>query len=170
MSLINNLSGKYSMPKTSFCEISDLYLRYLRDEACHITTFQKEKCVRLNALSELSFAGGWPGQSTFHFSTIGMAMKGAPSTLVVCVCGGGGGTGCSEVGTTSSSASVFTVRGTSVSAEGVTLFSEGLGTGHHGGGHLSYIVGVWAPCERYGAWGVISVSSEPKPGDILDTG
>ena len=27
-----------------------------------------------------------------------------------------------------------------------------------------------APCERYGALGVISVSSEPSPGDILDTG
>ena len=27
-----------------------------------------------------------------------------------------------------------------------------------------------APCERYGAWGVISVGSDPKPGDILDTG
>ena len=27
-----------------------------------------------------------------------------------------------------------------------------------------------APCERYGALGVISVSSEPNPGDILDTG
>ena len=58
--------------------------------------------------------------------------------------------------------------GTSVSAEGVTLFSEGSGTGHHGGGHHSYIVG--APFKRYGARGVISVSSEPKPGDILDTG
>ena len=57
---------------------------------------------------------------------------------------------------------------TSVSAEGVTLFSEGSGTGHHTGGHHSYIVG--APCERYGAQGVISVSTEPKPGDILDTG
>ena len=27
-----------------------------------------------------------------------------------------------------------------------------------------------ALCERYGALGVISVSSEPNPGDILDTG
>ena len=84
------------------------------------------------------------------------------------MCGGGGGTGRSEVETLSISASVFTVWGTSVSAEGVTLFSEDSGTGHYGGGHHSYIVG--APCERYGAWGVISVSSEPKPGDILDTG
>ena len=75
-----------------------------------ISTFQKEKCVSLNALSELSFAGGWPGHSTFHLGTIGMAMKGAPSTLdvCVCVCGGGGGTGPSEVGTLSISASVFT--------------------------------------------------------------
>ena len=44
---------------------------------------------------ELSFAGGWPGQSTFHLGTIDMAMR-APLTLVVCVwsvCvwGGGGG-------------------------------------------------------------------------------
>ena len=31
-------------------------------------------------------------------------------------------------------------------------------------------LGCGAPCERYGAWGVISVSSEPKSGDILDTG
>ena len=134
------------MPKTSFCEISDLYLRYLRDEACNITTFQNEKCVRLSALSELSFAGGWPGQSTFHFSTIGMAMKGHHRHWL-CVCGGGGGTGRSDVGTSSISASVFTVWGTSVSAEGVTLFSKGLGTGHHGGGggggSHSYIVGVW---------------------------
>ena len=53
-----------------------------------ITTFQKEKCVRLSALSELSFAGGWPGQSTFYLGTICMAMKGAPSALVVCVQGG----------------------------------------------------------------------------------
>ena len=30
----------------------------------------------------------------------------------------------------------------SVSAEGVTLFSEGSGTVHHGGGHHSYNVGV----------------------------
>ena len=88
----------------------------------------------MSALSELSFAGGWPGESTFHLGTIGMAMKGATSTLVVCVCGGG--TGRSEVGTLMISASVFTVWGTSVSAEGVTLFSEGSGTGHH-----SYIVG-----------------------------
>ena len=27
-----------------------------------------------------------------------------------------------------------------------------------------------APCEIYGACGVILVSSEPKPADILDTG
>ena len=72
-----------------------------------ISTFQKEKCVSLSALSELSFAGGWPGHSTFHLGTIGMATKGAPSTLDVC--GGGGGTGPSEVGTLSISASVFTV-------------------------------------------------------------
>ena len=94
VSLINNLSGKYSMLKTSFCEISDLYLtcemKHIKFYAM-ITTFQKEKCVRLSALSELSFAGGWPGQSTFHLGTIGMAMKGAPSTLVVCVWRGGGG-------------------------------------------------------------------------------
>ena len=40
------------------------------------------------------------------------------------------------------------------------------------GGHYSYIVGgVGASCERYGGGlGVISVSSEPKPGDILYTG
>ena len=57
-------------------------------------------------------------------------------TGCVCVCGRGGGTGRSEVGTLSISASVFTVWGTSVSAEGVTLFSEGSSTGHH-----SYIVG-----------------------------
>ena len=77
------------MSKKLFCEISDLYLRYLRDVAYHITTFQKEKCVRLSALSELSFAGGWPGQSTFHLGTMGMAMKGPSSTLVVCVEGEG---------------------------------------------------------------------------------
>ena len=97
---------------------------------------------------------------------------GALSTLDVCVCvWRGGGTGPSKVGTLLISASVFTVWGTSESAEGMTLFSEGSGTGHHGGGHHSYIVGVCgAPCERYGALGVFSVSSEPNQGDILDTG
>ena len=39
------------------------------------------KCVGLSELSELSFAGG---QSTFHVGTIGIAIKGAPSTLCVC--------------------------------------------------------------------------------------
>ena len=95
VSLINNLSGKYSMSKTSFCEISDLYI-YVTCVMMHIkfyapiTTFQKEKSVSLSALSELSFAGGWPGQSSFHWGTISMAMKGAPSTLDVCVCRGEG--------------------------------------------------------------------------------
>ena len=83
-----------------------------------------------------------------------------------CVCGGGGGTGPSEVGTLSISASVFTVWGTSESAEGMTLFSVGSGTGHHGGRHHSYIVGVWGHLVR----GMGLVSSEPNPGDILDTG
>ena len=110
------------------------------------------KCVSLSALSELSFAGGWPGHSTFHLGSIGMAMKGAPSTLDVCVCGGGGGTEFSEVGTLSISASVFTVWGTSESAEGMTLFSKGSGTGHQGGGHHSYIVGVWGHLVRGGSW------------------
>ena len=55
-----------------------------------ITTLQKETCVRLSALSELSFAGGWPGQSTFYLGTIGMVMKGAPWTLVACVWRGRG--------------------------------------------------------------------------------
>ena len=64
------------------------------------------------------------------------------------MCGGGGGTGPSEVGTLLISASVFTVWGTSASAEGVTPFSEGSGTGHHGGGHHSYIVGVWGHLVR----------------------
>ena len=54
-----------------------------------ITTFQKKKCVSLSALSKLSFAGELPGHSTFHLGTIGMAMKGAPSTLDVCVEGEG---------------------------------------------------------------------------------
>ena len=54
------------------------------------------------------------------------------------MCGGGGGTGPSEVGTLSIAASVFTVWGTSESAEWMTLFSQGSGTGHH-----SYIVGAW---------------------------
>ena len=76
---------------------------------------------------------GWPVQSTFHEGTIGMAMKGAPSALVV----KGGGAGCNEVGTLSISASVFTVSGTSVSTEGVTLFSERSGTEHHGAGTIA---------------------------------
>ena len=55
-----------------------------------ITTFQKEKCVSLSALSELSFAGGWPGHSTFHLGSIGMAMKGGTiDTGCVCVEGEG---------------------------------------------------------------------------------
>ena len=70
-----------------------------------ITTFQKESAYgcRFSALSDLSFADGCPGKSTFHFGTKGMAMKGAPSTLVVCVCVEGG-TGHREVGTLSISA------------------------------------------------------------------
>ena len=53
---------------------------------------------------------------------------GTIDTGCVCVCGGGGGgTGRSEVGPLSISASVFTVWGTSVSAEGDTLFR---GIGH----------------------------------------
>ena len=51
--------------------------------------------------------------------------------------GGGGGAGCNEVGTLSISASVFTVSGTSVSTEGVTLFSERSGTEHHGAGTIA---------------------------------
>ena len=100
------------------------------------------------------------------------------------MCGGGRGTGRSEVGTLSISASLFTVWGTSVSAEGMTLFSEGLGTGHHRralwlGPSINCLLGprlwlhcwgVGAPCERYGARSVISVWSEPKPDGILDTG
>ena len=39
-----------------------------------------------------------------------------------------------------------------------------------GAGAIDTFLGVGAPWERYGARGVISVSSEPKPGDILDTG
>ena len=77
------------MSKTPFCDTSDLYTLHIKVYAT-ITTFQKEKYVGFSALSELSFAGGWPGQSTFHLGTIGMAMKGAPSTLVVCGGGGGG--------------------------------------------------------------------------------
>ena len=120
VSLINNLSGKNSMSKTSFCEISDLFINV----TCEMKLI---KC----------------GQSTFRLGTIGMAMRGHYRHCV-CVCGGGGeGTGRSEVGSLSISASVFTVWGTSVSAEGVTLFSEGSGRCHHWGGHHSYIVGVW---------------------------
>ena len=39
-----------------------------------------------------------------------------------------------------------------------------------GAGTIATLLGCGAPCERYGARGVISVSSEPKPGDILNTG
>ena len=88
VSLINNLSGKYSMSKTSFCEISDLLLRYsLRDDAyqilCYDLNFPKGEMCQLECFKRISFAGGWPGHSTFHLGTIGMAMKGAPSTLDV---------------------------------------------------------------------------------------
>ena len=122
------------------------YLLYVTCEVKRIifyattTPFQKEKYVRLSALNELSIAGGWPEQSTFHLGPIGMAMKGAPSTLVVCV-EGGGALVAAKLGTLSISASVFTVWGTSVSAEGVTLFSEGLGTGHHGVGTIATLLG-----------------------------
>ena len=84
VSLINNLSGKYSKSKTSFCEI-----RYLRDEAYHILCYDRRNVSGSVLKSELSFAGGWPGQSTFHLGTIGIAMKEAPSTLVVCMEGEG---------------------------------------------------------------------------------
>ena len=85
VSLINNLSGKYSKSKTSFCEI-----RYLRDEANPILCYDRRNVSGSVLKSELSFAGGWPGQSTFHLGTIGIAMKEAPSTLVVCVWRGRG--------------------------------------------------------------------------------
>ena len=168
MSLINNVSGEYSMSKTSFCEYVTCEMKRIIFYAA-ITTFQKEKCVRLSALSELWFAGGWP--------SFGHNMHGHGGTIdtgCVCVCGGGRGTGRSKVGTLSISASVFTVWGTNVSAGGgggggLTLFSEGLGTGHHRRALWLHCWGVGAPCERYGARGVISVWSEPKPGDILDT-
>ena len=39
-----------------------------------------------------------------------------------------------------------------------------------GSGTIATLLGCGAPCERYGTRAVISVSSEPKPGDILDTG
>ena len=58
-------------------------------------------------------------------------------------CEGGGGTGRSEVGTLSISASVFTVSGTSVSTEGVTLFSQRSGTEHHGAGTIATLLGCW---------------------------
>ena len=54
---------------------------------------------------------------------------------------GRGGTGRSEVGTLLISASVFTVSGTSVSTEGVTLFSERSGTEHHGAGTIATLFG-----------------------------
>ena len=104
-----------------------------------IRTFQKEKCVWLSAFK---FACGWHGQSSFHLGTIGMAIRGHHlHWLCVCVWRERG-TGGSRVGTLSITASVFTGSSTSVSTERVTLFSERLGTGHHGVGHHSYIVGV----------------------------
>ena len=39
-----------------------------------------------------------------------------------------------------------------------------------GAGTIATLLGCGAPCERYWARGVISVRSEPKPGNILDTG
>ena len=42
--------------------------------------------------------------------------------------------------------------------------------GGGGAGAIATLLGCGAPCERFGAWGVIPVWSEPKPGDILDTG
>ena len=39
-----------------------------------------------------------------------------------------------------------------------------------GAGTIATLLGCGAPYERYRARGVISVSSGPKPGDILDTG
>ena len=38
-----------------------------------------------------------------------------------------------------------------------------------GSGTIATLLGCGAPCERYGTRVVISVSREPKPGDILDT-
>ena len=106
------------------------------------TPFQKEKYVRLSALNELSIAGGWPEQSTFHLGPIGMAMKGAPSTLVVCV-EGGGGTGRSEVGNlVDFSISIYSLGHQCIRWGGDTLF-RGIGHRAPWGGHHSYIVGVW---------------------------
>ena len=58
------------MSKTSFCEYVTCEMKHIKFYAT-ITTFQKEKRVQLSALSELSFNGGWPGQSTFHLGTRG---------------------------------------------------------------------------------------------------
>ena len=114
-----------------------------------ITTFQKEICVRLSALIKRIIVCWWVAWAVnFSFGQIRHGHEGGTIDPWLCVCGGGGGTGRSEVKTLSISASVFTVWGTSESAEGVTLFSEGLGTGHHRSGHHSYIVGVWGHLVR----------------------
>ena len=94
-----------------------------------------------------------------------MAMNGAPSTLVVCVWRGGALVAAKwdpcryQHQYLQCGAPVYPLR--------VTLFSEGSGTAHHGSGHHSYIVGVWGHLVR--GMG-LSVSSEPKPSDILDSG
>ena len=85
------------------------------------------------------------------------------------MCGGGGALVAGKWEPCRFQHQYFTVWDTSVSAERVTLFSKGSGTGHHGGGYHSYIVGVWGHLVGGMGSGVISVSSEPKPGDILDT-
>ena len=39
-----------------------------------------------------------------------------------------------------------------------------------GAGTITTLSGVGAPCQRYGALDFFSVSNEPKPGGIQDTG
>ena len=88
----------------------------------------------------------------------------------MCVCVGGGGGGelvAAKWGTLSISVSVFTVWDTSVSTEMVTLFSDGLGTGHHRDGHHSYIVGVWGHLVRGMGLGVLLFLYGVNPNQVI---
>ena len=127
------------------------YIRYLRDDAyqilCSDHNFPKGEICQLECFKRI-IACWWVAWAV-NFS-LGQNKHGHEGGTIDtgCVClWRGGGTGPSKVGTLLISTSVFTVWGTSESAEGMTLF-RGIGHRAPWGGHHSYIVGVWGHLVR----------------------
>ena len=98
-------------------------------------------------------------------------MKGAPSALVVCVWRGRGHRSQRSGNLVGLSISIYSVGHQCIRWGGDTLFR---GIGHRAPWGRAPLLHCWgvgcgASCERYRARGVISVTSDLKPGDILDT-